>query len=296
MDLTRPEASGASVERRNGPENGLFVVCGAMRSGTTLLQKVICNSPEVNPYIHASRYLMDQLQIHMRYSDSDSLYIEDYFGGVKGLEDFTRQILNAFLLKAWNATGQPKALVLKNPELSFFAPALAELLPEVKFIFSVREPKDTITSMIKVGERMKQKNIKAPLSRAGRNVEVLSRMFNNHYVPVLNAIDSENPLFAGNVLFVRYEDIVYENRDTLERIQAFCGLSKPLGEFDGWRKLSGSEKLALHPKWHVFLTDLYEKPISTESVGAYKNFLTQDECRQIDFQCRTFRKRFSYSS
>ncbi|NIA68785.1 sulfotransferase [Pelagibius litoralis] len=48
----------------------MILVVGAMRSGTTLLQQILCSSPESNPFVHGCRYLTSQIAIYAQYADS----------------------------------------------------------------------------------------------------------------------------------------------------------------------------------------------------------------------------------
>src|SRR3546814_14974745 len=63
----------------------LIFVAGSMRSGTTLLQQLLCTSPAANPFVHGCRYLVSHLGVYANYAGADRLYVDDYLGGPKGL-------------------------------------------------------------------------------------------------------------------------------------------------------------------------------------------------------------------
>src|SRR3546814_1476839 len=69
----------------------LIFVAGSMRSGTTLLQQLLCTSPAANPFVHGCRYLVSHLGVYANYAGADRLYVDDYLGGPKGLFDFTKR-------------------------------------------------------------------------------------------------------------------------------------------------------------------------------------------------------------
>src|SRR3546814_15570712 len=46
----------------------LILVAGAMRSGTTLLQQILCASPAANSFIHGCRYLVSQIGVYAQYA------------------------------------------------------------------------------------------------------------------------------------------------------------------------------------------------------------------------------------
>src|SRR3546814_8065151 len=85
-----------------------------MRSGTTLLQQILCASPAANSFIHGCRYLVSQIGVYAQYAGPDRLFIDDYLGGPQGLFDFTKDLLDRMLQKTHQRSGRPAALVLKS--------------------------------------------------------------------------------------------------------------------------------------------------------------------------------------
>lgn len=270
-------------------------VGGSLRSGTSLLQKVICSSTDTNPFINGCRYLTEQLDIYARYIGSDKLYIDDYFGDTDKFRDFTKDIIDNILTETWACTGRPDALVLKSPEMSFYIPHLADLLPGAKFVLSVREPKDTITSMIKVGERQRKDGLTTNLTRIGRNIDALCTMFNNYYIPTLKNLEVKSLNLKNRVLFVKYEDLVSRPDETHAKVSRFCGISVGrLPESGDWRVSKNTEKISRHVKWRTYVSDLSSKPISKDRIGAFRSVLTTAECATVDDRCRSIRKTFDY--
>src|SRR3546814_18127688 len=127
-----------------------------MRSGTTLLQQILCASPAANSFIHGCRYLVSQIGVYAQYAGPDRLFIDDYLGGPQGLFDFTKDLLDRMLQKTHQRSGRPAALVLKSPELATSFPHAAVLLPAARFVISVRDPMDTTAPMIYVSEKHRQ--------------------------------------------------------------------------------------------------------------------------------------------
>jgi hypothetical protein len=270
-------------------------VGGVMRSGTSLLQRVICTSDDTNSFINGCRYLTGQLELYVRYAGPDSLFIDDYFENKKEFRDFTQSIIEHILYETWACNGRPNALVLKNPELSLYIPWLADLLRDAKFVMSVREPKDTITSMIKVGRRQKNEAIDSFLANVGSNIDVLCDTFNNYYEPTLRSLKTPGLNLESRVLFVRYEDTVNRPEDTIAAVSRFCGISPGLLPKDGaCEKSSNTEKISQHAKWRTYLTELSSQPISADSIGSYGSVLSAADCVTIDERCKAFRKVFKY--
>ena len=275
-------------------------VCGSMRSGTTILQKVICLSPDVNPFGAAARYLMEQMQLYVRFAGTDAVYIDDYFGGVNGFRSFTRDLVHRIQTEAWSNSGRPSAIVLKSPELSVIIPETFKLLgAEARFVFSVREPKDTIASMIRAGERQRAAKIPTMLARLGRNIDGLCTVYNRAYEPILRDLDSSASRLRRRVLFTKYEDLVATPEKVQSRICAFCEITSAPIPVDGkWRVSKNSaqnkKRFADNPRWSAYITELSDQPISEAGVGKHKSVLSAAECNVIDSGCRKVREFFEY--
>ena len=272
-------------------------VCGSMRSGTTILQKVICLSPDVNPFGYGGRYLMEQMQLYIRYAGTDSVFIKDFFGGVDGFKAFNKDLVDSIYDKAWSNAGGPAALVLKSPELSFIIPEILEILgTSSRFVFSVREPKDTIASMVRAGERQKRARLSTMLARLGRDIDSLCGVYNRAYEPILKLLDSSSPELFNRFLFTKYEDLVTNPERTQLDIYNFCELSSaPLPAEGKWRVSRKTEEIATHPKWSTYLTGLSGRPISASSIGTFDSVLSPSECARIQRKCKFICDRFGYN-
>ncbi|WP_299398933.1 sulfotransferase [Pelagibius sp.] len=278
----------------------LVLVAGAMRSGTSLLQHVLCASPQANPFVHGCRYLTSQIAIYAQYAGSDHLYVEDYLGGRDGLTAFTRDILERLLRETHRRLDHPDCLVLKNPELSTYFPQAAALLPSARFVVSVREPKDTIASMISVGEKHRQSGVNSFLAGVGRDIAKLSASYRQFYLPVLRALQKGDEALKERVLFVGYESLIGGTEPIVERLSAFTGLSLPADTVDDgqtWRSRVDPEndEIYSHPRWGAYVTALSGGPISAASIGRYREVLTEAEADQIDSLCADIRRAFGYA-
>ena len=267
-----------------------------MRSGTTILQKVICLSPDVNPFGYGARYLMEQMQLYIRFAGIDSVFIKDFFGDVDGFKSFNKDLVDRIYNEAWSTAGRPTALVLKSPELSFIIPETLEILgASARFVFSVREPKDTIASMMRAGERQRKAQLGTMLARMGRDIDSLCKVYNRAYEPTLRHLDSSRSRLWNRFLFTKYEDLVANPEHTQSQIYAFCEInSAPISAEGKWRVSGETAEIADHPKWSTYLTDLSDRPISASSIGNHKSIFTQSECARIERNCKIVRDFFGY--
>jgi hypothetical protein len=272
-----------------------------MRSGTTLLQQVLCTSPATNSLVHGCRYLVSHIGVYAKYAGTDRLYVDDYLGGAQGLFDFTKDLLDRLLQETHQRLGRPDALVLKSPELSTYFPHAAALFPAARFVISVRDPKDTIASMIKVGERHRQGGVKSFLAGAGRNLNALCTSYRQFYLPVMKAINNGGDELGARVLFVRYEELIGSTETEVRRLSTFCGLSlssAALADRDPRRSRAEqkADPLFDHPHWSAYMTDLSGGPLSGASIGRHREVLSTEEADRIDVLCADIRQAFGYEA
>ena len=271
-------------------------VCGAMRSGTTLLQRLVCLSPDANILASAARYLTEQIRIYAKFAKRDSLYIEDHIGDSEAFKAFTQDLVDRVLRRAWSLAGEPSALVLKSAELSMFVPETQNVLgTKARFLFSVREPKDTIASSLRVGERQREAGVVTALSKAGRNIDGLCDLYNAAYLPLLSTVSNPDSPLRSRVFFARYEDLTKTPDLLLDQICGFCEIAPAAIPTDGpWPASDSMAKLAEHPMWRTFMTELSGQGVSGASVGRHKAVLTPEECERVDDKCRVVAEFFKY--
>jgi sulfotransferase family protein len=264
----------------------LIIVTGCMRSGTSVLMSVICAAPETNDLVAECQYVTSQLATYRRELHPDrQRFLRDYFDDKPGLKAFTSRILDDFLSMTRERLGNPPVLALKNPELALFFPEAAALLPAAKFLISVRDPRDIITSIMDVAERQAAQGGRSDLTAAGRDMKKLSDLVKTYYAPILTS-----GLSNGRIAFVRYENLITRTERTVAEMADFCGIS--LGNYDPDREWTYA-----FPPTHKtpFHTDLMGKPLSNDSIGRHRAVLTADEIGQIDRHCAELYAKFGYS-
>jgi hypothetical protein len=271
---------------------GLTIVTGCMRSGTSLLYDLISTSPDTGPPIAPARYLSDHFHLLRRYLGTDRLFIADYFPERGALIEHTRKFIRAILDSAWERSGRPRALVLKAAELAPLLPLVAEVLPEARLVVSVREPKDTITSMVKVGKRQRLLGLRVGSARTKRDVGKLCKIYNSAYLPGLRAAKR----IGDQVIYIRYEDVAADGDAAVAPVWPHCGIAP--GEAAGLkeqRRTSYFGAVAEHRYWRTYLTELSGRAISRASLGSHQQLLDAAEKRRVDWRCRRVRRVFGYA-
>jgi len=143
--LSRP----ADVE-----EPRYIFIGGSARTGTTLLQSILCADKTVNPLLPEAAPVRLLLKALQQISQHTRKYEGIYFADDKNLKSFFSQVLLSFLeelRKRYSCIH----LALKEPALTPFFPLVDELLSnQACYLCLVRDPRDTIASMLRWGKQL----------------------------------------------------------------------------------------------------------------------------------------------
>ena len=268
---------------------------GSQRSGTTLLQTILCKDHATNPMVHEAKYFRQLIQAYIFGKRQFDAETNGYFDNVESLRKFHAGLIEIFMTHLRKRFDNVENLVLKEPHLTMVFPEISELIDSARFVCIIRDPRDVIASMIKVGKKLAQSGIKNdPMSQIfnKRDMRILSRHYKSFYIPVLRSTDQE---LGKKSMFVRYEDLVEAPGPTLERLREFTGLT--LDEFNK-NSDPGTGKVnfdAADPYRSAWVTKLYGKKISNDRIGAYKEVLTADEVEIIEKACQGIMARFNYN-
>ncbi len=257
-------------------------VGGAQRTGSTLLQSLLCQAPGTNPMIMEAAYLLSLVRV---YADAKRVWetkTEDYFDDPDTLRQFHSDIIVRFLENTASRFDDAPHLVLKEPHLTMFFPDLFELLPAAKFVVIMRDPRDTIASMIEVSEKMDAEGTTKYFPN--RDMAEMSKHFKSFYGPILNA---KNTKLAARTYFIRYEDLVTDPVAQLPGLREFTGLDIDLDLSDQSQTDSVSNRI-LRTKQGAWRTENYSRSLNPSSIGRHKTILTATEIGEIEKHCRRF--------
>jgi len=235
---------------RHKNEFQTIFIGGAPRTGTTVLQAVICTSPMVNEYIAECSYFSAFLKPYFQGLNSFDLHTKHYFGSKDALRDFHSSVLECVLEKFWEITGAPRILALKDPMLTIHFHHLAELLPEARFVVTIRDPRDAVLSLYEVYRR---------LNADADPIQQLKEAC-TQYTSTYRALLDNLAMFGDRLLFINYNALVQGNE--LEKLSSF-GIEGTCVE-DIWKNsLTNVEEYSNGVWW----SPLYGGALSDASVG-----------------------------
>jgi len=268
-----------------------FFVGGSQRAGTTLLQSVLCADTTTNSVIREASPLRAMVAAYQYTHASMTSDAADYFASDAELRRFYGEWVEAFLDNTRRRQAPAKHLVLKEPHLTTLFPELNQLVADAKFLIIVRDPRDTIASMIDVGARMSAQGHENPFP--GRDVRKLANHYKSFYAPCLSSASDD---FHRKTCYVRYERLVCETETEVEKIRAFTGLR--LEDFDpdtGWSQATGDPSGLLN-YYKGWATNLLGRGFSPQSIGQYRDKLSCEEVALIEQACADAFKIFDYET
>ena len=267
-----------------------FFVGGSQRSGTTALQLLLCQDSRTNPMLKEASYIRYQLESYAKalidFEDDTKFYFENR----SVLRLFQANILQQFLDMV-TTRYQTEHLVLKEPHLTRYFPQLFELLPDSKFIVILRDPRDVIASMIRVGESLKEEGKRHFFQN--RDIERLCEHYRAFYQPSFAHL-KENPEFRKNFISLRYEDLVVNPHECFKSLREFTGLDLP-EEFDKAPQPGALDwNNDFQGRYKAWKTDKLGSILDSSSVGKYKQTLKSEEIAQISTFCADIFDAFGY--
>lgn len=269
----------------------VLFVGGSQRTGTSIAQQMLCQLPSANPYIYEANYLRQLVQCYADARDNFGSSHESYFTDVQSLRGFNSGVVLAFLEQTKQRLGGCEHLILKEPHLTMLWPALAELVPDAKFVLMIRDPRDVIASMVQVGE--KQQRLGQNYIFAARNIPQMCRHFLSFYGPALNYQDAG---FRSRLGVARYEELATDPAQALRGLTKFTGL--PFEEIDVTEKpaegLVSTHQTRTNPQFAPWVTELNGQAPSTSRIGRYREVLTPSEISQVEALCGEFFACFNY--
>ena len=264
-----------------------------MRSGTTLLQSILCSDKSTNPLIAESQYFTNLISLYVYGKQSFDNFLADYFHDSSEFKNFSRNWVEIFLKTARQNLTSCTHLVLKNPEMTPLFSHVDELVDDARFLVTVRDPRDTVASILEVARKQARAGVTTNLTMMGRNMDRLCKFYNAYYLPVFKPPSAS---LTSKMLFLKYEDLVMDSETEIRKIRQFTGLE--LADYDPnarWKRSRRDyDSLARHSLFGAWVTRLHGGPVSQQGIGRYRQRLNHAEAAEIETRCADVIRMFGY--
>ena len=232
-------------------------VGGHSRTGTTLMQGLICNQPLAISVTREASYfraLIEAYELGLRWFD---LHTCDYFDSRQELTNFHRSLIQPYLDRVRSRFGNrdDAIIVQKEPRMTEFFPEIGTLLPRSKFVVLIRDLRDVIASQI---VRCNKNRI------AYQPDQDLDR-----YVRTLRRLILDPAKLEGRLLFVRYEGLVNSPTQVMSQVWHFL-------EMDNLHVDNQTRWVTKRPPGDESATELDEQPPSSDPIGKNRHVLTSE--------------------
>lgn len=253
----------------------LIFVGGFLRSGTSLVQSLLCSGKSTGPMIGECVYLRGVVETYLRSLALFEEHTKDYFNTPEALRLFCAGQAGQFLEQTWRRLGEPEFLVLKHPQLTRYFPPLHALVPNARLVVCIRDPRDNVASAVAAQRRgARELGTRPPAKIAASLLET--------YLP---CFESRQRSCHEQTAYLKYEALVREPRGTIRKLGHFTGID--LSGFDpaADRPFARWQLDASKTKGQPFHSDLFCETIKDSHVGRYREILSDAEVAQVEKQC-----------
>ncbi len=256
----------------------LFLICGARRTGTTLLAAVLSADETAPPLPGEAQLLSRWLETYRWARKNFSIRALPFFADDRAFSQFYRHLLLEFLAHCGTHFENFSSVIWKSPELSLYFREAWDLLPEARFLVTARDPRDQVASEWRVVDKRRGDEEDLRILRE-RDFMKLARNYNRYYRPILEL----TARFPDRIFMQRYEDLVLTPRHAIAKIEEFTGLD--LSNFDplkSWPRVAASYwAYGTSPSD----TPYYGKALEQRRVGSFEESMTPDEAAAVEEEC-----------
>lgn len=249
------------------------IVSGSRRSGTTLMQQVLCSAPTATPQIGEARILVKLLELHDWGVETFDRVGQWYFDGSDDFDGFIQQSVDRVLDNVRRRFPDAATLVLKAPAFYGCLDAADRFLPGSRYVFCLRNPFDQALSEHEVEGRQAASGRRRGRGET-RDFRKLAKAYVRHYDPILAFVEAH----PAQCCVCRYEDLVQAPHEQVDCLAAATGLD--LSGYDpkaAWKDFLFQDEFRKQPAY----VEQYGQPIDESRVGRYTEELTADDIAAV---------------
>ena len=247
-------------------------VGGYLKCGTSVLASMLCSGNDVNPMIGEVVHL-NGLVINYRVGlELFDLHSRDYYEDRAQLKEFCAAETVRFLEMTHARYGNPKFLVLKYPQMTRLFPFLHQLLPEAKFVISLRDPRDGVASAV-VSQR------KGAPEFANASAGQIAESLTEAYMRCLLCPETS---FCEKTIYSKYECLVDDPAAAIKKLERFTGIDfTGVDPHDAPAQAGWAPDMEIQRQQPTF-NELHGQAISSDRVGRYAETLNADEIAEVE--------------
>jgi hypothetical protein len=259
----------------------VFII-GMPRSGTTLVQGILCNTkkyfpmPETHFFVRAAYKLPDKdlskknrKQIRRKLVKKSRIKKDLKFPNDLN----TQKDIFEYVVDQFNPDGASTFLE-KTPRHVFFYSKIREYYPDAKFICMIREPKNVINSQL--SNSLKQ----------NKSVIRLSLLYNKIATVILKIKNHDD------VLLIKYENVTNQTEPTIRNICKFLNISYDSKLIEN---VAAPPEIVLpHEFWKY--KNIYQEKVKRNKADKWRNTLSDNQANTINFITHSRARKFGYTS
>ena len=258
-------------------------IAGSPRSGTTILNQILCKSAHTNPMMGEAQNFFNLIQAYNSALGQFD-YKTRYYFTKDELFQYHKKLADDYLNRIRSKFSNNVRLVLKCPGYSKQFPYVLKLIPHSQFVMIIRDPLDIVASQVAVGETQRATSKKCEYPR--EHIQHIAHRVNLNYSPILN----NKKIFGDKLHIIKYEKFVSE-KSSLKRLSEFLQLPDLVE-----RSQIDNKEITdfVHDKSHATYSQFWDQNLTTSSVGRYKNYLTPQEIEIVKNTTKNLRQMFHY--
>ena len=273
-----------------------FFIFGHARSGTTILARLIRLHPDVACNWQAHFFTRPPLLKRLVMDVDVERWLSRRSNRWNGGRDLSPLVLRAsadIIMERWARQEGAKVVGDKSPSGLMNGDAVSllhDVYPDARLIFIVRDGRDTVLShrfqaFIDAPQHLSKQDLKirasfaedpAPFFAKEKSIFTSQGLRKEVQGWVKNVIETEEAgkaLFGSDYLSLRYEDLIKEPQETMERIWEFLGVDKT---FQGVEEAIDSEMgVNLDEQWQKEKAKEIAEPLKKGKAGSWRDLFTQ---------------------
>ncbi|MGV2829120.1 sulfotransferase family protein [Myxosarcina sp. GI1(2024)] len=246
----------------------LIFVAGAPRSGTTLVQNMINSHPNIcgGPEF---LFLREIINLRKKIHQNIERKILSELCSLEEADRIICSLIESFFLPLAERNNC-QFYSEKTPENILVFPDLIELFPASYFIYVVRDPRATVSSLLQVGNRYREKKISG-----GKYTRDLQSAI-EHTKNCLEFGFTSVKTTPEKILVLLYENLVTDPKSETQKICDFIGIewSKQMLNPEQFNHI-GEKAITKNGIWYERKT--FNRNPSSKEIDKWKNLLTSNQ-------------------